>query len=95
MQRLVETCREKGSARSEMAVARAGGERVPLLMVLGNLFDPNRKHVGYTAVVLDITERQRAREELLREKQKLEDVVEVIGAGLALIDRDQIGRAHV
>lgn len=36
----------------------------------------------------DITDRRLAQEALLREKQKLEDVVSAMGAGLALIDPD-------
>jgi len=36
----------------------------------------------------DITDRRRAEEELLREKQKLDDIVSAMGAGLLLLDRD-------
>ncbi|NQT53523.1 GAF domain-containing protein, partial [bacterium] len=36
----------------------------------------------------DITERRRAQEEVLRERQKLSDIVSAMGAGLALIDPD-------
>lgn len=37
----------------------------------------------------DVTETRRAAENLIREKKKLDDVVRAIGAGLALIDKDQ------
>jgi len=36
----------------------------------------------------DITDRRRAEEEVLREKQKLDDIVSAMGAGLILLDRD-------
>ena len=44
---------------------------------------------GVLLLFEDITERRRAGEELLREKQKLEHVVDLIGAGLALIGKDR------
>ena len=87
VRRMIETCRAGNVARDEVAVTRRDGVRVPFFAVMGRLYDRARRHVGYTVVLLDITERQRAREELLREKKKLDDVVQVIGAGLALIDR--------
>ena len=86
--KMIETCRCDNSASGQLATRRDDGQGVPVLAVLGKLFDREEAHVGYTAVLIDITERQRARDELLREKNKLDDVVEVIGAGLALIDRD-------
>jgi PAS domain S-box-containing protein len=44
---------------------------------------------GVLLLFEDITERRRSGDELLREKQKLEHVVDLIGAGLALIGRDR------
>jgi len=38
--------------------------------------------------ISDITDRRRAEEEALREKQKLDDIVSAMGAGLVLIDPD-------
>ena len=38
--------------------------------------------------VSDITDRRRAEEEVLREKQKLDDIVSAMGAGLLLLDRE-------
>ncbi len=86
---LVELCRANGVAEGELILKRKDGRGVPVLLVLGKLMNRSRRHVGYTAVLLDITKRRRAEAELLQEKQKLEDVVGVIGAGLALIDRDR------
>ena len=88
-QTLVEACRANNSAEGQLFIVRKDAGRTPILAVLGKLFDRDDLHVGYTAVVLDITEGNRVQEELLREKQKLDDVVGVIGAGLALIDRDR------
>lgn len=36
----------------------------------------------------DITDRRRAEEEVIRERQKLNDIVSAMGAGLALVERD-------
>jgi PAS domain S-box-containing protein len=44
---------------------------------------------GVLLLFEDITDRRRAAEELLREKQKIEHVVDLIGAGLALIGKDR------
>jgi len=85
---LVAECRRRGSAEGEVTARRKDYSEVPVHLVLGKLLDKSGQHVGYTGVMLDITERHRAREELLREKLKLDSVVGVIGAGLALIDRN-------
>jgi len=86
---LVETCDAEGVAEGELTLRRKDGGTVPVLLVLGRLLDRSGRHAGYTAVLLDITKRRRAEQDLLREKQKLEDVVSVVGAGLALIDRQR------
>lgn len=86
---IVNKCRETGSAEGEVTIRRAGGTNLPVLFVLGKLLDSSSNHVGYTAVVFDISERIRSRQELLTEKQKLEHVVGVLGAGLALISKDR------
>ena len=85
---LLERCRNEGKAEGELTARRPDGATVPVLCVLGRLADPSGRHTGYSAMVADITERRRAAEDLLREKQKLEHVVGFVGAGLALIDRD-------
>ncbi len=86
---LLDRCRAAGSVEAESTLRRKDGGVVPVLIVLGKLFDRAGAHVGYSAVVLDITERRKSAEALLREKQKLEHVVAVIGAGLALIDKNR------
>jgi PAS domain S-box-containing protein len=84
----LERCQTTGGGEAELNLRRKDGTTLPALLFLGRLLDEGERHVGYTAVVIDTTERRRAEDDLLREKQKLEHVVEVIGAGLALIDRD-------
>lgn len=87
LDRLIAECAE-APAEGELWIQRADGLRVPVLTVIGQLRDDNDAHIGYSGIVLDVTERRRAEEQVVREKQKLENVVQVIGAGLALIDRD-------
>ncbi|MGD1001655.1 MAG: GAF domain-containing protein [Candidatus Brocadiia bacterium] len=87
----------------ESAIHRAAAESEPLLCPDLSVQAPDQPqryfnvHVAATQVpegggVLllfeDITDRRRSSDELLREKQKLEQVVDLIGAGLALIGRD-------
>jgi len=86
--RVVERCGATGAGEAELMLRRKDGARVPALVFLGRLMDEGDRHVGFTLVLIDTTERRRAAEELLREKQKLEHVVGVIGAGLTLIGRD-------
>ena len=86
---LLHHCREQGSAEGSLMVRHADGRRIPALTVLGRLEDNAGQHVGYTAVVIDETERHKGEETLLREKQKLESVVGVIGAGLALVNQER------
>ena len=86
---LIDQCRKDGSAEGELRLRRKDATQVPVLVVLVKLLDRSQQHEGYTAFVLDITERHRAEEALRREQQKLDDVVGVMGAGLALIGRDK------
>jgi len=86
LDRLLGRCRADGSAEEELFIRRPDGSRVPVLAIVGRLDDSAGEHMGYTATVVDVTERHRAEENLLREKQKLENVVRVVGAGLALVD---------
>jgi len=86
---LLERCAQESKAEGNLFVKRKDGSRVPSLVAFGKLMDNAGAHVGYTAIVTDITDRFRAQEEILREKQKLENVVRVIGAGLALIDKER------
>ena len=85
---LVKECATSDSAEAELFARRKDGSEIPVHVVLGKLRNRSEQHVGYTGVVVDITERHRAREELLREKLKLDSVVNVVGAGLTLIDRN-------
>lgn len=86
LDRLLRRCQAEGSAEAELFIRRSDGSRVPVLAIVGRLDDAGQQS-GYTATVIDVTERRRAEESILREKQKLENVVRLVGAGLALVDR--------
>lgn len=50
--------------------------------------DEHGRHIGFTSYLVDITEQRRAEDELRRERDTLNLVVDAMGAGLALFDRD-------
>ncbi|HOX38967.1 MAG TPA: GAF domain-containing protein [Candidatus Brocadiia bacterium] len=89
LDRVLEKCRTDGSVKREIVfVTRDGREviaeetRVPLYDEIGN-------HVGYTAFIVDITERKQLEERILAEKKKLNDALDAMGAGVALMDRQR------
>ncbi|NIO12296.1 MAG: hypothetical protein GTN78_00465, partial [Gemmatimonadales bacterium] len=45
-------------------------------------------HIGFTSYLVDVTEQKRAQEQLRRERDMLQLVVDAMGAGLALFDAD-------
>jgi len=85
---LMARCSEGETARGEFVLRGVDGGHIPVALTLAKLLDQEGAHVGYTVCMLDVTERSQAAAELLREQRKLTDVVNVIGAGLALIDRE-------
>ncbi|HRU05179.1 MAG TPA: PAS domain-containing protein [Candidatus Brocadiia bacterium] len=78
----------EGAAEEELTMRCKDGKERQVQVSVGPLMDREGRHIGFTLCVLDVTERSRAAAELSRERQKLNDVVSVIGAGLALVDRD-------
>jgi len=89
LRHLLAQCDESAGSEANMLVRRKDGVEVPALVVMGKLQDRTGRHAGYSAVVVDLTERQRAEDNIVREKQKLENVVRVIGAGLALVNHSR------
>jgi len=87
-QATLERTRHEGEVESETRMRRKDGSLVPIHCMFVPLRNAAGEQTGYTVSFLDITERQRAQEALLQEKGKLEKVMDVVGAGLALIDRD-------
>lgn len=84
---LYECLREGRVTREEMMLTRSG---TPL--IIQEMFVPMRgedgEHLGYTSCLVNVTDKREAEEELRRERNKLNLVVEAMGAGLALFDSD-------
>ena len=69
-------------------VCKDGGIRHATLST-SPLRDNNDKVTGVLGILRDITDRKKAEEKLLRESQKLDDIVKGIGAGLTVVDLDR------
>jgi hypothetical protein len=82
----LEECRRQRFTESERINVRKDGTEIWVHKVRVSLYDEAGKQIGYVSYLQDITQQRRAQEEVLREKQKLSEVVSAMGAGLALMD---------
>ncbi len=82
----LELCKRQGFTESERINVRKDGTEIWVHKVRVNLYDESGKQIGFVSYLQDVTQRRRAQEEVLREKQKLSEVVGAMGAGLALMD---------
>ncbi|MEP6735402.1 MAG: PAS domain-containing sensor histidine kinase [Chryseolinea sp.] len=60
--------------RHEWIFIRKDGKRFPVLLSVTGLWDDRDQLIGFAAIAMDITERKKADEELLRSKQYLESL---------------------
>jgi PAS domain S-box-containing protein len=72
----------------EESILDTNGNKVLLETIKAPLFDESGKILGTIGVARDITERKKVEEELAREKKKLENIVDGIGAGLVVLDSE-------
>jgi len=89
LQESLRTCLQEGQTSAERRFLKRDGTiriidetRVPLR-------DENGKHMGFTSYLVDVTDRKLAEERLREEHDKLNLVVDAMGAGLALFDGDR------
>jgi hypothetical protein len=81
-------CRQEGQlAREHMMLASDGQPRV-IQESFVPMTDDAGKHVGFTTCLVDMTDKRQREEDLRRERNKLNRLVEAMEAGLALFDAD-------
>jgi len=83
------SCVREGQASAERTLTRKDGQKRVIVETRVPMHDEQGVHVGFTAYLLDITERKEAQEALRQERDKLNLVVDAMGAGLALFDGDK------
>jgi len=81
---------EEASARNEeRTYISRDGRGIPVLFSSSIMRDDSGSIQGIVCVAQDITERKRAKEELLRSKQLLQNVFESIAFGIIIVDREK------
>jgi diguanylate cyclase (GGDEF)-like protein/PAS domain S-box-containing protein len=83
---VVKTRETRAPDESEWTYIRKDGRRVPVLLSVTALVDPDGGIAGYLGVATDITERKQAAERLAQSQQRME--LALAGADLGLLDWD-------
>ena len=89
LQQALQQCLADGQMTAERTMVRKDGRPRIVRETRVPLEDEEGRHVGFTAYLVDVTEQKRAEEDLKRERDTLNLVVEAMGAGLGLYDRRQ------
>ncbi len=85
---LIDTCRSEGHAEVEVLMQTKSDAPVWVRQVWTNLLDAGGEHVGYVCYMEDVTQRREAEEALRQERDKLNRIIDLMGAGLCIIDSD-------
>ena len=83
-----ETIKRRKPTRFEEEMTRDKGRKVFLETIKVPFVDDKANITGLVGISRDITDRKRAEEALKTEKEKLNNIVRGIGAGLSLLDAD-------
>ncbi len=67
---------------------RKDGTKMDVSLTISPILNGDKKVIGLSGIIRDITERKRAEQELMKEKEKLESIVRGIGSGLSLLDSE-------
>ncbi len=81
-------CLQRGRVSWERQWMRKDGTPRMIRETRVPMEDENGHHIGFTSYLVDVTEQKQAEEQLRRERDMLQLVVDAMGAGLALFDRD-------
>ncbi|MFO8007117.1 MAG: GAF domain-containing protein, partial [Candidatus Brocadiia bacterium] len=88
LQEALRECKAAGRVVTERAWLRKDGTPRTIRETRVPLEDGEGVHVGFTSYLVDVTEQKQAQEQLRRERDMLQVVVDAMGAGLALFDAD-------
>ncbi len=89
LQELLDECRREGSVTREGPWLRRDGTERIIRETRVPMKDETGRHIGFTSYLVDVTEQKRAEEQLRRERDTLQLVVDAVGAGMALLDGNQ------
>ncbi len=88
VQAMLEECLREGFVTHERAWRRNDGTLRTIKETRVPLYDERDRHIGFTSYLVDVTEQKQAEQQLRRERDMLQLVVDAMGAGLALFDAD-------
>ncbi|MFO7955534.1 MAG: GAF domain-containing protein [Candidatus Brocadiia bacterium] len=88
LQALLRECLREGSVTRERPWVRKDGQARIIRETRVPMQDESGRHIGFTSYLVDVTEQKRAEEQLRRERDTLQLVVDAVGAGLAVYDDD-------
>ncbi|MGD2174681.1 MAG: PAS domain S-box protein, partial [Candidatus Brocadiaceae bacterium] len=88
LQAMLQECLREGRLTRERRWLRKDGTPRVIKETRVPLEEEGGRHVGFTSYLVDVTEQKRAEEQLRRERDTLQLVVDAMGAGLALFDQD-------
>jgi len=81
---------EKGSEKNiEYGLLREDGNEYPGELSASVIFDSSGNPASFIAVIKDITERKRAEKEIIKERDKAQSYLDIAGAVLVAIDKNQ------
>ncbi len=84
----LEECLLEGRTEVERPMVRKDGAVRIIRETCVPVGDERGEHEGFTAYLVDVTEQKLAEEQLRRERDTLNSVVDAMGAGLAMFDQD-------
>ena len=85
----LERCTAESHASDEVLIETKDERHIWVQQVWVNLRDDAGRRLGFACYMEDVTQRREAETALRREKQKLDNVMDVMGAGLCIIDESQ------
>ena len=85
---VLQECLRQGRLSREGEWLRTDGTTRVIRETRVPMEDEHGEHIGFTSYLVDATEQKRAQEQLRRERDMLQLVVDAMGAGLALFDRN-------
>jgi len=88
LQAVLEQCLREGTVTRERPWLRKDGRERIIRETRVPMQDESGRHIGFTSYLVDVTEQKTAEEQVRRERDTLQLVMDAVGAGLAVYDGD-------